>query len=228
MTDVLTTGERLVRLDRDVEELKEGFVQAIAQLQEAPDVDRSFEQRLAAITERLRALRTELRPEDYDREQVATVFGALFDIRDRIDGPRDLDALDDLLVLIERVRHVVRDALDEHVAGGPDSTALSLGELEAHLPTTSKETLAELIGVERRTLSRWRRATGAPPTRLRVVGKLVAILTHNWTEPGIVAWFRRPRRDLDGQSPLAVLGQSGIDEDRLVDAARAGRSQYAS
>lgn len=228
MPEVLTRGERLERLDREVESLKDGFVEAVAHLQDAPDVDRSFEERLAAIIERLRSLRTELRPADYDREQVATIFGALYDIRDRVDERHDFDVLDELLILIERVRHVVRDALDEHVSGGPGSAALCLEELETRLPTTTKDALAELLGVDRRTLPRWRRSADAPPARLRIVSKLAAILAHDWTEDGIVAWFRRPRRDLDGTKPIDLLRAGAIDEDRLVSAARAGRSQYAS
>lgn len=60
------------------------------------------------------------------------------------------------------------------------------------------------------------------------MARLVAILRHAWTEDGIVAWFHRPRRDLQGQRPIAVLKDPNYDEDELISAARAGRSQYAT
>jgi type VI secretion system protein ImpL len=61
-----------------------------------------------------------------------------------------------------------------------------------------------------------------------VVARLVAILEHSWTPAGIVAWFHRPRRDLGGRTPLAVLSRRNPDEEALVSAARAGRSMYAT
>jgi hypothetical protein len=63
---------------------------------------------------------------------------------------------------------------------------------------------------------------------MQTVGQLISILRHNWTEEGVVAWFHRPRWDLGGRSPLAVLSSENFDEDILLSAARAGRSQYAT
>jgi hypothetical protein len=63
---------------------------------------------------------------------------------------------------------------------------------------------------------------------MQTVGQLISILRHNWTEEGVVAWFHRPRRDLGGRPPLAVLSSESFDEDILLSAARAGRSQYAT
>lgn len=224
----MTPSQRLTQLDREVEELKQSFVDAAHQLQQAPEVDDSHEERWRSIAQRLRDVRAELQPADYDKEQLAELLASLFDIRDLMGETRSLDTLDQLVLASERVRHVIRDALDEQVAGTDGDTAAVIDELLQRLPDTNREEVAELLGVNRRTLARWAQQTGAPKRRLRTVARLVAILRHNWTEDGIVAWFHRPRRELDGRTPLAVLGEENFDDQALITAARAGRSMYAT
>lgn len=227
----LPMEERLKQVDHEVVDLQRGFVDAIAQLRGAPEVDGTFEERWRRIADRLRNLRSELLPSDFDKDQLTDLYTTLFDIRDlvdRIDGSRDMEAFDQLLVHLERIRHVVRDALDEHVTGVGADVGLVMRDLDRWLPDTPREPLAELAGVDRRTLSRWVDKAGTPSRRLQTVARLVAILRHNWTEEGVVAWFHRPRRDLGGRTPLAVLETRNFDEEALLAAARAGRSQYAA
>ena len=226
-----TATQRLTQLDRDVEELKNGFVEVISQLQEVNEDDTSFEDRWQRIATRLRQLRRDLRSEDFDKEQVLSLSTAMLDIadiKDDLDGPNRLDALNELLINFERMRHVIRDALDEHVEGVEDNTGLITAELLARLPDASRADVGELLGIDRRTLLRWLQTDKAPPRRLQVVARLVAVLRHNWTGEGRVAWFHRARRDLNGRTPLDLLQASSIDEDALIAAARSGRSQYAS
>jgi uncharacterized protein (DUF2384 family) len=102
-----------------------------------------------------------------------------------------------------------------------------MAELDRWLPDVPDQTVAKMIGVDRRTLSRWRGQAGQPRRNLRVFARLVAILRHNWDEEGIIAWFGRPRRELDGRRPVALLDDPNA-EDALIGAARSGRSQYAS
>jgi hypothetical protein len=228
---VLQAEERLKQVDREVVDLQHGFVDAITHLKGAPEVDGTFEERWGRIAERLRNLRSGLFPEDFDKQQLTDVYTTLLDIRDlvdRIDGARDMEAFDQLLIHLERIRHVVRDALDEHVTGAAHDVGLVMEDLDRWLPNTPRHALAELVGVDRRTLSRWIGQAGIPSHRAQVVARLVAILRHNWTEEGIVAWFHRTRRDLGGRAPLALLAARTIDEDALLAAARAGRSQYAA
>lgn len=225
----MTPEQRLERLDHEAEILKRAFVEAAEHLAKTPEVDGSVGERWESISQRLRDLRTSLQPEDYDKAQLAETYNTLFDIRDLIDDPpRDLDTIDRLLICIERVRHVIRDALDEHVAGLSNDVGVLVEELKGRLPNVKQDAVAELVGVNRRTLSRYARRSGPPPRRLRTVARLVAVLRHSWTEDGIVAWFHRPRRDLDGRTPLAMLAEENFDEPTLLMAARAGRSQYAS
>ena len=150
------------------------------------------------------------------------------DLKEELDGHNRLDALNELLINFERMRHVVRDALDEHVDGIDGNTRLITEELLQRLPEASRTDVGVLLGVDRRTLLRWLQSDKKPSGRLRVVARLVAILRHNWIGEGRVAWFHRPRRDLDGRTPLDLLEANPINEDALIAAARAGRSQYAS
>lgn len=223
----MTPSQRLALLDRELEELKQAFVEAAQQLQRAPEVDGSYDDRWKSIAQRLRSVRTELQPADYDRDQLAELLASLFDIRDLMAEVQTLDTLDTLVLAAERVRHVIRDALDEHVAGVDGDVAVVIDQLYRQLPSINRDAIAELVGVNRRTLARWTRQSGTPKRRLRTVAQLVAILRHNWTADGIVAWFHRPRRELREQTPLAVLGEESFDDQALIAAARAGRSMYA-
>jgi hypothetical protein len=228
LAEILTSEERLERIDGQVEELKQGIVDAIQNLQQQSEVDGSFEKRLVALIERVGDLRGELQPEDFDKHQLVEIYNSFWEVKELLEGdPSDLDTCDQLLVWIERIRHVVRDALDEHVAGIGDDAALVLEDLERWLPTIPDRVIAELVGVDRRTLSRWKHKHKAPPRRLRIVAQLVAVLAHNWTEEGIVAWFHRSRRDLGGRKPITLLSDPMYDE-MLLSAARSSRSQYAT
>jgi hypothetical protein len=228
VTSVLDASERLERLDREAEELKDGFVEVISQLQHLSDDDTSFEERWQTIAQRLRQLRYDLLPQDFDKEQVVDLSAALLDIYELINECDRFDTLDQVLIRFERIRHVVRDALDEHVNGVTGNMSQVLEEMLGRLPNVPRNEVATLLGVDRRTLARWSEQTRPPARRLDVVARLVAILRHNWTEDGIVAWFHRPRRDLGGRTPLDVLSEPHFDESVLIASARAGRSQYAS
>jgi hypothetical protein len=230
MTAQLTYEERLGRIDQEVGELQQGFIEAVEHLRRAPEADGSFEDRWEGIAQRMKDLRGEIEPEDFDKEQLATLAGTLLDIRDQLDrgGARgNLDVCDQLMIMLERIRHVVRDALDEHVSGVAGDVGTVMAELDRWLPDVSDQTIATMIGVDRRTLSRWRGQAGQPRRNLRLFARLVAILRHSWDEQGIIAWFGRPRRELGGRRPVTLLGDPNA-EDALIAAARSGRNQYAS
>lgn len=219
--------ERLHALDREVEELKNVFVDGLTHLQEVANDD-AFEERWRCIAQRLRQLRYGFRPEDFDKEQILAISRALLDIYEVIDDHESLESLDQLLINFERIRHVVRDALDEQISNVSGNSAEILDELFQRLPGVPQHEVAELVGVDRRTFARWKESDRPPSRRLQIVARLVAILRYNWTTGGIIAWFHRPRRDLGGEVPLSLLAERVIDEDALISAARAGRSQYAS
>jgi uncharacterized protein (DUF2384 family) len=230
MTAHLTYEERLGRIDQEVGKLQQGFIDAVERLRRAPEADGSFEDRWEGIAQRMKDLRGDIKPEDFDKEQLATLAGTLLDIRDQLDRGGawgNLDVCDQLMIMLERIRHVVRDALDEHVSGVNGDVGTVMAELDRWLPDVPDQTIAKMIGVDRRTLSRWRGQAGQPRRNLRVFARLVAILRHSWDEEGIIAWFGRPRRELGGRRPVTLLGDPNA-EDALIGAARSGRSQYAS
>ncbi|HLB21661.1 MAG TPA: hypothetical protein VK605_06090 [Solirubrobacteraceae bacterium] len=230
MTATLTYEERLGKFDQTLEDLQRGFVEAVERLRQAPEANDSFEERWDDIAQRLKDLRHDIEADDYDREQLATLTSALLDIRDQLDrgdAAWNLDVCDELMIRLERIRHVVRDALDEHVNGVSGDVGIVMEDLDRWLEHTPDQTIASFIGVDRRTLSRWRTQTGQPRRNLRLFARLVAILRHNWDEEGIVAWFERPRRELNGRRPGSLINDPNA-EFELIDAARSGRNQYAS
>lgn len=226
-----TAEERLEEIDRDLDDLKHGLVEAVEHIQQAPEVDDAWDVHWLKVSERLKGLRSGLEPDDFSKDQLVTAFDALLEIRELLDrdgASEDLDVLDQLLVRLERIRHVVRDALDERVNGIAGDAGLVLREVDGWLPNVPDRVIAGLLGVDRRTLSRWRHQSERPPTRsLRAFARIVAILRHNWDEEGIVAWFERPRRELGARRPASLLDDPGAER-QLVNAARSGRSQYAA
>jgi uncharacterized protein (DUF2384 family) len=230
MTALQTYEERLGELDHRLEDLQHGFIEAMEHVRQAPEADGSYEERWQEIANRLKALRYGIEAQDYDKEQLATLASTLLDIRDQLDredASWNLDVCDQLMIMLERIRHVVRDALDEHVAGVSGDVGQVMQDLDRWLPQVPDQTIARLVGVDRRTLSRWRKQTGEPRRNLRVLARLVAILRHNWDEEGIIAWFDRPRRDLGGRRPATLVNDPNA-EASLISAARSGRNQYAS
>jgi uncharacterized protein (DUF2384 family) len=226
----MTYAERLGKFDQELEDLQRGFIEAVEHLRRTPEVDDSYEERWQAIAQRMKRLRDGIRAEDYDKDQLATLTSTLLDIRDQLDrddAPGNLDVCDQLMIMLERIRHVVRDALDEHVSGATGDVGVVMAELERWLPHVSDQTIATLVGVDRRSLSRWRSQGGQPRRSLRIFARLVAILRNNWDEEGVIAWFERPRRDLDGRRPATLIADPNA-EDALLSAARSGRNQYAS
>jgi hypothetical protein len=136
-----------------------------------------------------------------------------------------LDAADQYLVDLEAIRHVLRDLLQEqHPQALREQASETVALLEGWLPSASVSDVAELLGLSMRQLQRRRHDDGPATSREQLVARLVAILRHAWTDAGVVAWFRRPRADLDGRSPLELLDDPAYERDLLI-AARSGRVQ---
>jgi uncharacterized protein (DUF2384 family) len=225
--------ERLQRLDELLEEWKHRFLKTVEEGTDpgvAREVDDAYAERFKKTIGRLAELNEQLHPEDFDPE-------ALAEIRDIIirwlvhledfDPEHPLNEIDYFLVKAEAIRHLVRDALDAHVDGADGDAEAVVRNLQAWLPETSQSTLADLVGISPRQFQRWKKDGGKPTRRLRLVARMVAILRRGWTEEGVVAWFYRPRRELNGKRPIEVLDDPDYERPLGV-AVRQGRAQHGS
>jgi hypothetical protein len=231
-----TSQDRLWALDSELGTLKATFEELLASLGDAyeaiaarPDIDGSIEPRLAEVADRLRNLKPELEALDFDVEQSAALFSAIVDVDRAVQAKQDedYDRFEQMLLGIERVRQVIRDAIDESVGGATADRRRQLEVLEDGLPGVKQGQIAELLGVDPRTVRRWGERSGQAEPRLTLVARLVSILRHAWTPAGVVAWFDRPRRELGGRAPRVLLDDPG-SERALIAAARSSRNQYGS
>jgi hypothetical protein len=220
--------QHLLNIDTEVEGVKAAFEAALAEVTRRPEIDGSAEKRLAEVGRRLTDLKPQLEAADLSYEQKATLYSAMVDINNAMNAaPEDLDRFEAALIGIERVRHVIRDALDEFVGGASADRRRLLQELQKSLPRVRQSDLAELLDVDPRTIRRWSSKPGEAEHRLQLVAHLVAILRHAWTPKGVVGWFQRPRRDLDGKRPIELLADPAAER-ALLTAARSSRNQYAT
>lgn len=219
---------RLLEIDTEVEGVKAAFEEALAEVTSHPELDGSAQRRLVDVGNRLARLKPQLETADLSFEQRATLYSALVDVNTAMNAaPGDLNRFESALIGIERIRHVIRDAIDEFVGGANADRRRLLHELDQSLPGIRQADVAELLAVDPRTIRRWAAEPGEPDHRLQLVARLVAILRHAWTPKGILAWFCRPRRDLDGLSPIDLLNDPG-SERALMSAARSSRNQYGT
>jgi hypothetical protein len=219
---------RLLELDHEIEGVKTAFEEALDEVTSHPEIDDSVQKRLAAVGKRLADLKPRLDAADLSLEQQAVLFNAMVDVNTAMNAaPGDLNRFEAALVGIERVRHVIRDALDEFVGGANADRRKLLQELNRSLPAVRQSDIAELVAVDPRTIRRWATESGAPEHRLQLVTRLVAVLRHAWTPKGMLAWFQRPRRDLGGKRPIDILDDPGSERE-LLSAARSSRNQYGT
>ena len=170
-------------------------------------------------------------PPSLDPEQVAEVRGELLGLLQEVlahEDRRPLDACEQTMLRLEVIRHVVRDALDQHVPGERDARVL-IADIERALPRVGRKDLGLLLGVSDRSIQRILASAEPvePARRLLLVARLVALLQRAWTAEGVVAWFTRPRSALDGAAVLDVIDDPVREQD-VMALARAGRAQHAS
>lgn len=226
---------RLTELDSEVGEVKQSFESALSSFGDAldevaarPDIDASIEGRFEDVANRLRALKPEIEALDFDVAQSAALYSAMLDVDRAVhDDRQDYDRFEQMLLGIERIRQVTRDALDEFVGGADADRRRLTRTISESLPGVRQADVAELLGVDPRTVRRWSDEPGRPEQRLVVVARLVGILRHAWTPAGVMAWFRRPRRDLGDTPPIDLLADPATERE-LISAARSSRNQYAT
>jgi uncharacterized protein (DUF2384 family) len=225
-------GDRLTTIDELTKELGEwrnALTEALGELGDvAADLaDDAYQQRLKDTAMRLVQMDDELHRADFDPEWLAEFRGLLLDSLRAMQNDKPLDAFDKLLLNIEAMRHLLRDALDGHVEGGEEDIAAVVRQLQRWLPRVSQPELAELMGISTRQYQRWGRMHSGPTRRAQMVARLIAILRRSWTDAGVIAWFHRPRRELDDKVPLDVLDDAAYEQ-ALFRAVRQGRAQHGA
>lgn len=199
--------------------------------EQAPVARKAFLARWSGTVRQLSQAIDHAVPPSLDPEQVAEIRGELLALLQSVLAPDDgrpLDAYEQTLLHLEAIRHVVRDALDQHVAGEEDARALLAG-IERALPRVGRRDLARLLGTSERSLQRTLASDDPvePGRRLLLLARLVELLRRGWTPEGVVAWLERPRSALGGASVLAVLDDPAREQD-VMALARAGRGQHGS
>lgn len=189
--------------------------------------DEAYQQRMIDTVGRLVQVDGELHRADFDSEWVAEFRGLLLDSLRVIQNEEPLDAFDKLLLNIEAMRHLLRDALDGHVEGREENVATVVAQLQQWLPRASQQELADLMGISTRQYQRWAQMRSQPTRRAQMVARLIAILRRSWTDAGVVAWFHRCRPELDGKAPVDVLDDT-VYEQTLFRAVRQGRAQHGA
>jgi hypothetical protein len=220
VTEAQAAHEVLVQQDAEIAE----WVQAI--LEHGGEADAEQAQRFIATYDRLTTRLNSEPPPALPEQAVSTIRKLIIQGMEAERRDRPIDLLNDLLVCAEGIRHVIRDVLDGDVPVDPQDAAALIQQIEEWLPGINRVEIAALLGTTPRTLQRWASSRPTPTPRAVLVARLVALLRHGWTAPGVVAWFTRTRRDLGNQTPLEVLSDPARERD-LLELARAGRAQHA-
>jgi hypothetical protein len=111
---------------------------------------------------------------------------------------------------LQSARHAIRDL----VGAAPIRDDVSTKEIVQWLDDVlevPQATLAELLDISRRQLSRWLSPddavgpTGQDAYRVRAIARLIQHVRHALTAPGVVAWLTAKHEDLDGRTPLEAI-----------------------
>jgi AraC-like DNA-binding protein len=238
-------GERLPELihDQDQQELvdlEQRITDALSDLREelealagdgdVPTIDPDYMDRWVQTIRRLTVQLSNELPPQLEPESVAEARKIIINLLDALeerDEDRPLDTLDDVFVAGESLRHIIRDALDEHVGVGDDDARRLVAYLKDALPRVTQADQARLAGISARHLQRLAKEGGTPPRQLVLAARLVKLLRYVWNPEGVVAWFHRERTELDGHAPIDVASDPGFER-TLLRLARQGRAGHGS
>jgi len=221
--------DRLATIEELTQELLAWRAALIAELGDASTglTDEAYKQRVTDTLARLVQVDGELHKADFDPEWVAEFRGLLLDSMRAIQNEAPMNAFDKLLLNIEALRHLLRDAIDGHVERSEEDIAAVVEQLRQWLPRVSQPEFADLMGISTRQYQRWGQTHAEPTRRAQIVARLIAILRRSWTDAGVVAWFYRPRPELDDKAPVDVIDDAAWEQ-ALFRAVRQGRAQHGT
>jgi hypothetical protein len=191
-------------------------------------VDPEYARRWIDTARRLSVQLSNDLPPQLEPEALAEIRKIIIDVLvalENYDEERPFDALDQFFIDSEAIRHIVRDALDEHAGCRDDDARPLVTYLQQALPRVTQADQARLAGVSTRHLQRLGKEGGTPPYQLALAVHLVRLLRHVWNPEGVVAWFHRERADLDGHAPIDLANEPGFER-ALVRLARQGRAGH--
>jgi hypothetical protein len=197
---------------------------------EVPAIDPEYVNRWLDTARRLSVQVSNDLPSQLEPEAVAEIRKIIINLLDgleHVDDERPLDTIDRFFVGSEAVRHILRDALDEHVGVRDDDARRLVAYLKDALPRVTQIDQARIAGVSTRHLQRLAKEGGTPPRQLVLAARLVKLLRYVWNPEGVIAWFHRERAELDGHAPIDVVGDPGFER-VLLRLARQGRAQHAA
>lgn len=207
-----------------------GELEAAADNADVPAVDPEYVRRWIETAKRLSVQVSNDLPPQLEPEAVAEIRKIIINLLDglaHVDPEQPLDALDQFFVQSEAVRHIIRDALDEHVGSREEDARPLVDYLKQALPRTTQADQARIAGISTRHLQRLGKEGGVAPRRLVLAVRLVRLLRYVWNPEGVIAWFHRERTDLDGHAPIDLMGDPGFER-ALLRLAREGRAQHAA
>jgi hypothetical protein len=219
--------ERLISdaLARIREELEDAADDA-----QLPEVDPEYVRRWIETAKRLSVQISNDLPPQLEPEAVAEIRKIIINLLaglEQVDPDRPLDAIDQFFVRSEAIRHIIRDALDEHVGVSENDARPLVAYLKLALPRVTQADQARLAGISTRHFQRLGKEGGAPPRQLVLAARLVKLLRYVWHPEGVIAWFHRERVELDGHAPIDVAGDPGFER-VLLRLARQGRAGHGS
>lgn len=207
-----------------------GELEAAAGDAEVPAVDPEYVNRWLETARRLSVQVSNDLPPQLESAAVAEIRKIIINLLDgleQVDETRPLDTIDQFFLGSEAVRHIIRDALDEHVGVRDHDARRLVAYLKEALPRVTQADQARLAGMSTRHLQRLAKEGGSPPRQLVLAARLVKVLRYVWNPEGVIAWFHRERTELDGHAPIDVVGDPGF-EPMLLRLARQGRAQHAA
>lgn len=111
----------------------------------------------------------------------------------------------DVRIALQRVQDALARILgNEPVRDGRDANEVARWLAET-LTDVSRQRLANILDVDRRTVTRWMSEAATRPAdedarKLRTIARTVNLLLRGLTAAGAVRWFESPNAELDGRT----------------------------
>lgn len=173
-----------------------------------------------------------LMPEGTEDHEAHMLFRFLTELRIAIEvDPEVADPKGDVVLASMKMRDVARRLGRRLEHESLDDPQAAVRAIFATLANISVGDLAQLLGVSTKTVNTWKSggAVSRKIGRVVLLAQLLTYLRSSMTPVGVMMWFKAPRPQLEGQTPLELLdANEAAARDALVPLARGARGQLAS